>query len=219
MKFLKTLLGIETKPQSPEEDMPGFLATMGRAFFTLDENLKEIRRFKLSREDELRVRMGLEALGLFLAWKGIDQAVRRVIGNTQEAQNIIRQISGEIQDAFTQQLLDDRLPSHVVADVNNSIISPLYHDISIYLQNPKESFPDYTRDMGIISIILLRTLGERKAREVIEVNLLSSKKFQYLDIQSKFDNYFQLLLIRTLSQGEPIANQIDDILRQYLEKR
>ena len=176
MKFLKTLLGIETKPLSPEEDMPGFLATMGRAFFTLDENLKEIRRFRLSREDAFKVRMGLEALGLFLVWKGIDQAVRRVIGNTEEALNIIRQISDGIQNAFTQQLLDDRLPSHIVADVNDSIISPLYYDIGKYLQNPRESFPDYTRDMGIISIILLRTLGERKAREIIEVNLFKRKK-------------------------------------------
>ena len=85
--------------------MPGFLATMGRAFFTLDENLKEIRRFKLSREDELRVRMGLEALGLFLAWKGIDQAVRRVIGNTQEAQNI----SDKFQAKYKMLLLNSYL--------------------------------------------------------------------------------------------------------------
>ena len=214
MKFLKTLLGIETKPKSPEEDMPGFLATMGRAFFTLDENLKEIRRLKLSREDEFKVRMGLEALGLFLAWKAIDQSGRRVIGNTQEALNIIRQISDEMQDAFTLQLLEDGLPRHIVTDVNNSIISPLYQDISNYLLNPRESFPDYTRDMGIISIILLRTLGEQKAREIIEVNLL-----QYFEIQLQFDNHFQLLLVRTVSQGESIANHIDDILRQYLEKR
>ena len=219
MKFLKTLLGIDTKPQSPEENMPGFLATMGRAFFTLDESLKEIRRFRLSREDEFKVRMGLEALGLFLVWKGIDQAGRRVVGNTQEALDIIQQMSNEIQNDFTQQLLDDGLPSHIVTDVNNSIVSPLYYDIGNYLQNPSESFPEYTRDMGIISIILLRTLGERKAREVIELNLLSSKNFQYLSIQSTFDNYFQRLLVQTVSQGEPIANQIDDILRQYLEKR
>ena len=216
MRFFKTLLGIESKLQSLKDNLPNILAAMGRSCFTFPECLKQIKRFKLSKEDEFRVRMGLEALGLFLVWKGINQTVNRVVNNTEDVQGIIQQISNKTQDAFIQQLLDDGLPPNVVTDINNSIIFPLYDDIASYLLNPEVTFPGFTYRMGIISIVLLRVLGEQKARDVIEGNLVTSKGFQYFEIQIHFDTHFTNFMKSICQQGEPLANQLDDMFSEYL---
>ena len=206
LKIMKTLLGIESKPRSLEENIPNLLAAMGRSFFLSPEDMKTIKKLKLSREDTNMVYSGLTGLGICLSLEAIHHAVHRVVLNSMEADNIIQQIVKDTQAAFVQQSLDDGAPLDLVTYIN-TLIPPLGEDMGNYILNPKESFPGNT--WGILSIVLWRVFGEQKTHSIIK----KTGFFEYMRIMAPFSSQFLLLVKSSTVQGGDIANTLDKILR------
>ena len=121
LKFMKTLLGIENKSKSLEENIPNLLAAMGRTVFLLPEDLKEIKKLKLSREDTNMVCLGLTGLGMCLTLEATRHSVHRVVLDRTKAENIIQQIMQDTQAAFYQQVIDDGVPLNYIANIDTLI--------------------------------------------------------------------------------------------------
>ena len=205
LKFMKTLLGIENKSKSLEENIPNLLAAMGRTIFLLPEDLKEIKKLKLSREDTNMVCLGLTGLGMCLTLEATRHSVHRVVLDRTKVENIIQQIMQDTQAAFYQQVIDDGVPLNYIANID-TLIPALFDDLANYMLNPQESFPGNT--WGILSIALWRVFGEQKAHGIItEVGY-----FEYMRIRVHFDARFVPATESFFGQDGDIANQIDQIL-------
>ena len=204
-KFLRTLLGTKDKSSAIEENIPNLLAATGLSLFTDTKHRKQIEKLKISEEEKYLVSVGLLALGMFLVFESIKNAVYRTVSNKENAPDIIQKISNDTQEAFTQQLLNDGIPQDILDETLKSIIIPIIKDIENYYGNMKGSYPG--NKWGVISIGLWKILGEQKALEVIT----RTGFFEYMEIRMHFDHFF-MLFIKSFMGGE-MADHIDNMLR------
>ena len=205
LKFMKTLLGIESKPNL-EENIPNLLAAMGRTIFLFPEDLKEIKKLKISKEDTNMVCLGLTGLGICLTLEAIHHSVRRVVLDSTKTENIIQQIVKDTQAAFYQQVIDDGAPLNFIADID-TLIPALFNDLGNYMLNPTESFPG--NKWGILSIVLWRVFGKEKARDIIN----KAGFFEYMSIMFPFNTRFVSFNKSFFGQDGEMAEKLDGILR------
>ena len=192
-------------PRTPEGNIPNVLAALARTVFMMPDTLKQIRKLKLPKEDEDLVRAGLIGLGMYVVVASIRAAVPRVVSNVDKADRIINQITRDIQDAFVQQLLDDKMTLDFVSHVHDFVVLPLFDDVGKYLRNAQESYPG--SKWGILSVVLWRALGEEKAHRIV------SDFFKYMEVSIYFNSVFTESIRSFLNKGEAMADQIDSILR------
>ena len=212
--LLKNLLGINRRSRprgwdDVETDIPNVLASIGGILFMDPDVLKKmkIKKFKLSREGENMVYSALVGLGIFVVSQSIPNAVGRLELNPEKAQNIIEQISKDLQDASFQQLLTDGMLPDDLLLYNRRILSPLFEDMNNYMsrlfnfgETQQSRYP-----WGILGIVFERALGEQAASET------RNDYFLFMEAQMYFDSLFVESINSFLTGG--MANNIDNILR------
>lgn len=197
-----------------EENIPNILAALGRAAFTDKKDFKQIKKLKLPFDirdaHNFLCFTGLVALGMFLVFEYIKNAVNRIVSNTENASDIIQQISKDTQDAFIQQLHDEGIPQDILDEALKSFIIPTVKDIEKYYGNMQGSYPG--NKWGVISVVLWRVLGEQDALETIT----KTGYFEYMKIRMHFDALFIESIKSLISPTGDMANKIDDMLRESI---
>ena len=193
-----------------EENIPNILAALGRAAFTDKKDFKQIKNLKLPREFHNFLCFGLVALGMFLVFEYIKNAVNRIVSNRENAPDIIQQISKDTQDAFIQQLCDEGMPQDILDEALKSFIIPTVKDIEKYYGNMQGSYPG--NKWGVISVVLWRVLGEQDALETIT----KTGYFEYMKVRYHLDALFIESIKSLISPTGNMANKIDDMLRESI---